>query len=91
MPSPALSVTSAGAETVKGPGPLPVASMPVKAYADGAVSTTPPRANPAARATNEALSVNVPPSCLFLRFVGEVNEFVSGNLRPMVNNLLLLK
>ena len=56
MPSPALSVTTAGAVTVNPPGPLLVSTIPAKAYADGAVavSNPPPRAIPAARAANEA-------------------------------------
>lgn len=34
----------------------------------------------AARAANEAPPANLPPSWLFLRFMGEVNEFFSVNL-----------
>jgi hypothetical protein len=32
-------------------------------------------------AANEAPPAKLPPNCLFMRFVGEVNEFVSANLR----------
>jgi hypothetical protein len=61
--------------------------MPAKAYADGAVSTPPPKANPAARAAKEA-----PPDKLIpnWRFLGEVNEFFWMNLRRMDDIPLLL-
>ena len=72
-------------------GPLPVASMPAKAYADGAVSTPPPKANPAASAAKEAPPDNLPPSGLCLETVDEVNEFVSANWGRMVDSLLVLK
>jgi hypothetical protein len=65
--------------------------MPAKAYADGADSTPPPKANPAASAAKEAPPDNLPPSGLFLRFAGEVNEFFSANLVGILDNLLQLK
>ena len=91
MPSPEVSDTGAGAETVNAPGPLPVATMPAKAYADGAVSTPPPKANPAARAAKEAPPDKLIPSGLCLETVDEDKELGSANWGRMVNNLLVLK
>jgi hypothetical protein len=44
----------------------------------------------AAKATNEDPPANVPPNWVFLRFVGEVNEFVSAKLGRILGSLKLL-